>query len=295
MRDLNEKQIMAYMHLAEKIENGKVSINLQGKLMAALFYEPSTRTRMSFETAMKRLSGEVISMVGTAGTSVQKGETLADTAKIMARYTDVIVIRHPNEGAARWVSEVVDVPVINAGDGSNQHPTQSLLDLYSIMKTQGTLRDLNITLVGDLKYGRTVHSLVQAMSPFNPTFTFVSPPSLAMPDDILRELSDKNISFANTEDLNSSASSADIMYVTRIQRERFPDPEEYDKVKNLFIVNNSVLENAKDNLKVLHPLPRVNEIAVEVDSTPYAYYFEQAENGVIIRQAILAKHLGVAE
>jgi aspartate carbamoyltransferase catalytic subunit len=264
-------------------------------VMAAVFYEASTRTRMSFESAMKRLGGEVIGMVGTSGTSVEKGETLADTAKIIARYSDIIVMRHPLEGAARYVSEQVNIPVVNAGDGANQHPTQSLLDLYTILKAQGSLEGLKLALVGDLKYGRTVHSLAYALAPFNPEFHFVSPKSLAMPSHILNDLKNRNIQFKETTKLDKIVNDIDIMYVTRIQRERFPDYEEYEKVKNAYIITADLLKNAKDNMKVMHPLPRVNEITTDVDSTKYAYYFDQAENGVYMRQAILATLLGEAE
>ncbi len=292
MRDLSADKTLQLLKLAASLEKNPSQIDLSRRVMAAVFYEASTRTRMSFESAMKRLGGEVIAMVGTSGTSVEKGETLADTAKIMARYSDIIVIRHPMEGAARYVSEQVDVPVVNAGDGANQHPTQSLLDLYTILKSQGTLEGLKLALVGDLKYGRTVHSLAYALAPFKPEFHFVSPKSLAMPPHILSDLRKMNISFKETKKLDKIVNTIDIMYVTRIQRERFPDREEYEKVKNAYIINAGLLKNAKDNMKVMHPLPRVNEIATDVDTTKHAYYFDQAENGVYMRQAILATLLG---
>jgi aspartate carbamoyltransferase catalytic subunit len=247
---------------------------------------------MSFESAMKKLGGEVVAMVGTSGTSVEKGETLADTTRVVARYADIVVIRHPLEGAARFVSEQIDLPVVNAGDGANQHPTQSLLDLYSIKKTQESLQDLNVAMLGDLKYGRTVHSLAYALAGFNPTYQFISPESLRMPNHIRDDLKAKQIPFEETEDLQSAVNNADILYVTRIQRERFPDREEYEKVKNAYIIKRKLLKDVKPNFKVLHPLPRVNEIATDVDSTEYAYYFDQAENGVYVRQAILATLLG---
>ncbi len=280
MRDLKNQEIMHLIEVAHKIEKKEIVPNLNGKVLASLFYEPSTRTQLSFETAMKRLSGEVITMSGTKGTSVEKGESLSDTVKIINQYADIIVARHPNEGAVRYISEQVDIPVVNAGDGANQHPTQSMLDIYSIDKTQGTIADLKIALVGDLKYGRTVHSLVYALSGFNPDFYFISPESLALPDYIL-------------DDLEKIIDQLDIMYVTRIQRERFVDPQDYERVKNAFILRASMLQNVKNNFKILHPLPRVNEIHTDVDKLPCAYYFQQAKNGVYMRQAILATLLGV--
>lgn len=292
MRDLNADKIVQLVELAESLEKDPSQISLSRRVMAAMFYEASTRTRMSFESAMKRLGGEVIAMVGTSGTSVEKGETLSDTARVMARYSDIIVMRHPLEGAARYVSEQVDVPVVNAGDGANQHPSQSLLDLYTIKKAQGTLENLKLALVGDLKYGRTVHSLVYALAPFHPEFYFVSPESLCMPSYIMNDLKSRGVKFKQKQELGSIVDEVDIMYVTRIQRERFPDREEYEKVKNAYIISSDLLKNAKDNMKVLHPLPRVNEITTDVDTTKYAYYFDQAENGVYMRQAILSTLLG---
>lgn len=295
MRDLSADKIVQLLTLAAKLEKDPSQINLSRRVMAAMFYEASTRTRMSFESAMKRLGGEVIGMVGTSGTSVEKGETLSDTARVMARYSDIIVMRHPMEGAARYVSEQVNIPVVNAGDGANQHPSQSLLDLYSIKKAQGTLESLKLALIGDLKYGRTVHSLAYALAPFNPEFYFVSPSSLNMPSHIMNDLRTKGVKFHETNELGKIVEEVDIMYVTRIQRERFPDREEYEKVKNAYIISSDLLKNAKDNMKVMHPLPRVNEITTDVDTTKYAYYFDQAENGVYMRQAILSTLLGEAK
>lgn len=292
MRDLNAEDIIRLLALAESLEKNPQQIDLSRRVMAAIFYEASTRTRMSFESAMKRLGGEVIAMVGTSGTSVEKGETLADTARIMARYSDIIVMRHPLEGAARYVAEQVSVPVVNAGDGANQHPSQSLLDLYTIKKAQGSLENLKLALIGDLKYGRTVHSLAYALAPFNPEFYFVSPKSLKMPAHILNDLTKMGIKFQEKIKLGKIVDKVDIMYVTRIQRERFPDREEYEKVKNAYIITADLLQGAKDNMKVMHPLPRVNEITTDVDKTKYAYYFDQAENGVYMRQAILGTLLG---
>jgi len=294
MRDLDKDQILTLIDLAEKIEKKEKQPDMRGRVMASLFFEPSTRTQLSFDTAMKRLGGEVIKMSGTKGTSVEKGETLSDTVRIINQYSDIIVVRHPNEGAARYISEQVNIPVVNAGDGSNQHPSQSMLDLYSIYKTQGTLNDLTIALVGDLKYGRTVHSLVYALSTFSPKFIFISPESLAMPDYIKEELSRLGVNFKESENLDEVVNNLDIMYVTRIQKERFADLQDYERVKNAYIIRAAQLENVKKNFKILHPLPRVNEIHVDVDALPAAYYFQQAGNGVFMRQSILSTLLGVA-
>jgi len=293
MRDLDKKHILDLIEKAGKIEKKEIWPDLKGQVMASLFFEPSTRTQLSFDSAMKKLGGEVILMSGTKGTSVEKGETLSDTVKVVNQYSDIIVVRHPNEGAARYISEQVNIPVVNAGDGSNQHPTQSMLDLYSISKTQGTLNNLSIALVGDLKYGRTVHSLVYALSTFSPTFYFISPEILAMPDYITEDLKQMNIDYHILDKVEDIVDNLDIMYVTRIQRERFADPQEYERVKNAYIIRASQLQNAKENFKVLHPLPRVNEIHTDVDDLAAAYYFEQAGNGVFMRQAILSTLLGV--
>ncbi len=293
MRDLDKMQIEKLIEKAGKIEKKEIWPDLKGQVMASLFFEPSTRTQLSFDSAMKKLGGEVILMSGTKGTSVEKGETLSDTVKVVNQYSDIIVVRHPNEGAARYISEQVNIPVVNAGDGSNQHPSQSMLDLYSISKTQGTLDNLSIALVGDLKYGRTVHSLVYALSTFSPKFYFVSPDILSMPDYITEDLKNMNIEYHILEKMEDIVDNLDIMYVTRIQRERFADPQEYERVKNAYIIRAFQLENAKDNFKVLHPLPRVNEIHTDVDELPAAYYFEQAGNGIFMRQAILSTLLGV--
>lgn len=295
MRDLNRDQILAFIEKAEKIENKEIHPDLKGRVMASMFFEPSTRTQLSFDTAMKRLGGEVILMSGTKGTSVEKGESLSDTVKVVNQYADIIVVRHSSEGAAQYISEQVDIPVINAGDGSNQHPTQSMLDIYSIHKTQGSLQGLTIALVGDLKYGRTVHSLVYALSTFSPKFYFVSPESLAMPNYIIDDLNKMKIDYKISTTIEEIVDDLDIMYVTRIQKERFADPQEYERVKNTYIVRAAQLGGVKKNFKILHPLPRVNEIHVDVDKLPSAYYFEQAGNGVYMRQAILSTLLGVSK
>ena len=292
MNDVSREEILTFMDLADKIESGKLKPDMKDKLAALLFFEPSTRTHFSFETAMKRLGGQTISMSGTGSSSVQKGESLADTLKTISMYADIIVMRSGIEGAARFASECVNVPVVNAGDGANQHPTQALLDLYSLIKTQGTLENLTIGIVGDLKFGRTVHSLVQALSGFNPFFYFISPEHLRMPAFMIDALKAKKIRFEECREVESTICKLDVMYVTRIQRERFADQEEYEKLKNSYIITREMLKDVKDNFKVFHPLPRVKEISTDVDTTKYAYYFQQAKNGVYMRQAILSMLLG---
>ena len=292
MRDLNKEEILNFMKIAEKIEKGKIKPDMSKRIAALIFYEPSTRTHFSFATAMKKLGGQTITMRGTASSSVQKGESFADTLQTIAQYSDIIVIRTAIEGSARYAAETVDIPVINAGDGANQHPTQALLDLYSIIKTQGTLENLTIGIVGDLKFGRTVHSLVQALSDFDPKFYFISPSFLKMPEHIKDDLKEKEIEFEELKDIEDKIDKMDLMYVTRIQKERFADPEDYEKVKDSYILTKAMLENVKNSFKVLHPLPRVNEISTDVDDTKYAYYFQQAKNGVYMRQAIISILLG---
>ncbi len=266
---------------------------LQGKVIASCFFEASTRTRLSFETAAQRLGGTLIGFADGGNTSAKKGETLADSIKIISSYTDAVVIRHPQEGAARLAAEFSDVPVINGGDGANQHPTQTLLDLFSIRECQGRLDDLTVTFVGDLKYGRTVHSLTQALTHFNATFNFIAPDALAMPDYLLQELDEKGIRWRRAQSIEEVVADTDIIYITRVQKERF-DETEFKHIASNYVLTNNVLKQAPPHLKVLHPLPRVDEIAVEVDRTPHAYYFEQARNGVFARQALLALILNEA-
>ena len=291
--DYSKEEYLRILELAAQFEANPNQKLMENHVVASLFFEPSTRTRLSFETAANRLGARVIGFSESGSTSVKKGESLKDTIIMVASYSDIIVMRHPREGAARWASEVSSVPVINAGDGANQHPTQCMLDLYTIMQTQGTLENLNIAMVGDLKYGRTVHSLVQAMCNFNATFHFVSPNELKMPRSLKMNIKSANLNYHQYTELNSIMPIADIIYVTRIQRERFSDPIEYEKVKNSYILDKSSLEGCKPNMKILHPLPRVNEISEDVDTTPQAYYFKQAENGVYVRQALLAAIAGV--
>ncbi|KQC09772.1 MAG: hypothetical protein APR54_00250 [Candidatus Cloacimonas sp. SDB] len=292
MRDLSKKDILHLMEIAAKIEDGEIVPDLKGRLAALLFFEPSTRTMFSFDTAVKRMNGSTIIMSGTKNTSSKKGETFADTLQTIAQYSDIIIMRTPVEGAARYASEIVNIPVVNAGDGANQHPTQALLDLYSIMKTQGTLEGLKVGLAGDLRFGRTVHSLAQALSLFGVQFKFISPSFLQMPEYIKDDLEARKIKFTELDDIEGNIDDLDILYVTRIQKERFADPEDYENLKGSYILKKSMLDNVKTNFKVMHPLPRVDEINTDVDDTKYAYYFPQAKNGVFTRQALIAILLG---
>ena len=292
--DINKEEILRLLEQARYFEENPNHKILDGKVVATLFFEPSTRTRLSFETAVNRLGGRVIGFSDASTTSSSKGETLKDTIKMVSNYVDLIIMRHYLEGAARYASEVTDTPVINAGDGANQHPTQTMLDLYSIYKTQGTLENLTITMVGDLKYGRTVHSLLMAMRYFNPTFRFVACKELQMPAEY-KDFCDKNgIAYSEHTDFSAEViNSSDIIYMTRVQRERFTDIMEYEKVKNLYTLHNAMLDGSRENLRILHPLPRVNEIDYDVDDNPKAYYFQQAQNGLYARQAIICKALGI--
>ncbi|GET29257.1 aspartate carbamoyltransferase [Prolixibacter sp. SD074] len=292
--DFSKEEYLRIMDLAADFEANPDQRLLDGKVVATLFFEPSTRTRLSFETAINRLGGEIIGFTDSSSSSVTKGETLHDTIKMVSNYADLIVMRHPLEGSARYASEVSNVPVINAGDGANQHPTQTLLDLYSIVKTQGSLNDINLFMVGDLKYGRTVHSLLMAMSHFeNPIFNFIAPPELAMPNEYKLYLRSKGMRYFEHTEFTDIINEADIIYMTRVQKERFPDPVDYEKVKNVYILRNKMLKHTKDNMRILHPLPRVNEIHTDVDSNPKAYYFDQARNGVYTRMAIIAHLLNL--
>lgn len=292
MRDLEKAEILHYLETASKIESKEIVPEMGEKLAALLFFEPSTRTRFSFETAMKRMGGRTLFMDGTTSTSTKKGESFADTLMTISMYADIIVIRSAVEGSARFAAETVGIPVINAGDGANQHPTQAMLDLYSVQKTQGGLENLTIGLIGDLKFGRTVHSLVQALSSFSPKFYFVSPPHLRMPEDICTDLTARGGRYTEVTDPEPIIGELDLMYVTRIQRERFADPEDYERVKDSYVIEASMLGDVKTNFKVFHPLPRVNEISTDVDQTEYAYYFQQAKNGVVMRKAIISILLG---
>lgn len=294
INDLSREKILQLLQVAEKFEENPNRDILAGKVIGSLFFEPSTRTRLSFETAAMRLGARVIGFSDAATSSASKGETLKDTIMMVSNYADLIVMRHRLEGAARYASEISPVPVINAGDGANQHPSQTMLDLYSIQKTQGTLENLHIHLVGDLKYGRTVHSLLHAMRHFNPTFHFIAPKELQMPEEYRLFCQQNNISFTETTEFNEEViASADIIYMTRVQRERFSDLMEYEKVKNCYRLTNAMLAGSKENLRILHPLPRVTEIAYDVDDNPKAYYFQQAQNGLYVREALICDVLGI--
>lgn len=292
--DHSREKILYLLQMAQEFEKHPNRKLLEGKVVATLFFEPSTRTRLSFETAANRLGARVIGFTDPKVTSSTKGETLKDTIMMVSNYADVIVMRHYLEGAARYASEVAPVPIINAGDGANQHPSQTMLDLYSIYKTQGTLDNLNIYLVGDLKYGRTVHSLLTAMRHFNPTFHFIAPDELAMPEVYKLYCQKYGIRFEEHKDFNADTiAGADILYMTRVQRERFTDLMEYERVKDLYLLKYDMLAKARDNMKILHPLPRVNEIEYAIDDDPHAYYFEQARNGLFARQALICDVLGI--
>jgi aspartate carbamoyltransferase catalytic subunit len=286
IHDFSKDELLYIVKQAAAFENDHRPV-LKGKVVATIFFEPSTRTRLSFETAANRLGASVVGFSDADNTSVSKGETLKDTIMMISNYADLIVMRHPKEGSARYAAEISRVPIINAGDGANQHPSQTLLDMYSIQKTQGRLDNLTITMVGDLKYGRTVHSLLQAMSHFNTRFKFIAPPELRMPEEYKHYLSERGLSFTEHTELAENINDADILYMTRVQRERFSDPIEYERVKNVYVLKNSLLKDTKPNMKILHPLPRVNEISADVDNNPKAYYFEQARNGVFTRMAII--------
>ena len=292
--DLTKEQILELLDTARYFEEHPNHKILDGKVVATLFFEPSTRTRLSFETAVNRLGGRVIGFSDAATSSSSKGETLKDTIKMVSSYADIIVMRHYLEGAARYASESTNVPIVNAGDGANQHPSQTMLDLYSIYKTQGTLENLNIYMVGDLKYGRTVHSLLMAMRHFNPTFHFIAPDELKMPEEYKLYCREHGLKYIEHTDFNEEIiADADILYMTRVQRERFTDLNEYERVKNVYILKKKMLEKTRENLRILHPLPRVNEIAYDVDESPKAYYFQQAQNGLYAREAILCDVLGI--
>jgi len=290
MREFSKEEIDSVLDLAQSLEplaRGKKSSMLAGKILALLFFEPSTRTRMSFETAMKRLGGSVINLGPAEGSSISKGESLADTVRVIGGYADALVIRHPKEGSARLASQFSPVPVLNAGDGAGHHPTQTLLDLYTIRK-ESRLENLHVALVGDLKYGRTVHSLAHAMALFGARMVFISPSSLAMPPHVLTELAESGVSFRIVSSPEEAQDSEmDVLYVTRIQKERFGDPQEYESVAHSYRVTRETVAVLGDSIRIMHPLPRVDEIAEEVDSLPNAIYFRQAHNGIPTRQALL--------
>ena len=290
----SREKIEYLIKMASAFEQNPNRRLLEGKVVATLFFEPSTRTRLSFETAANRLGARVIGFADPKVTSGTKGETLKDTIMMVSNYADLIVMRHYLEGAAQYASEVAPVPIVNAGDGANQHPSQTMLDLYTIYQTQGRLDNLDIYLVGDLKYGRTVHSLLMAMRHFNPTFHFIAPEELAMPAVYKKYCDDHGIRYIEHSDFNAETiSGADILYMTRVQKERFVDLDEYELVKDRYLLKLNMLAKARKNMKILHPLPRVNEIEYGIDDTPYAYYFQQARNGLYAREALICDVLGI--
>ena len=295
MNDMSKEEILEILEIAEKIENSSEEEKLnffKGKIIATLFFEPSTRTKMSFESAAFRLGAQVLQLPPLEQSSVKKGESFSDTIRMVESYSDVIVVRHPNDGAARLASTTSKKPVINAGDGSNQHPSQTLLDLYTIKEEKGTLSNLSIAFVGDLKYGRTVHSLVKALTHFNPTIYFVSPKILQMPAYLIDDLDKNNIKYEILEDFRDCIDKIDVFYMTSIQKERFPDIEDYQKVKGVYVINKeNILGKCKENMIILHPLPRVDEISTDLDETKHALYFKQAKNGIPVRQAMMMKVL----
>ncbi|MBQ4003322.1 MAG: aspartate carbamoyltransferase [Bacteroidaceae bacterium] len=290
----SREKILYLIDMAREFEKHPNRRLLEGRVVATLFFEPSTRTRLSFETAANRLGARVIGFADPKVTSNTKGETLKDTIMMVSNYADIIVMRHFLEGAAQYASEVSPVPIVNAGDGANQHPSQTMLDLYTISQTQGRLDDLSIYLVGDLKYGRTVHSMLTAMRHFNPTFHFIAPDELAMPEYYKMYCRENGIRYFEHKDFDAhTISGADILYMTRVQRERFTDLMEYERVKDAYLLKKDMLSEARPNMKILHPLPRVNEIEYSIDDTPYAYYFQQARNGLYARQALICDSLGI--
>ena len=290
----SREKIEYLIRMAQEFERQPNRLLLQGRVVATLFFEPSTRTRLSFETAANRLGARVIGFADPKVTSGTKGETLKDTIMMVSNYADIIVMRHYLEGAARYASEVAPVPIINAGDGANQHPSQTMLDLYTIYQTQGTLDNLDIYLVGDLKYGRTVHSLLMAMRHFNPTFHFIAPDELAMPETYKTYCRLHNIRYVEHKEFDAEViAGAVILYMTRVQKERFSDLMEYERVKDRYLLKLDMLSKAKENMRILHPLPRVNEIEYSIDDDPHAYYFQQARNGLFARQALICDALGI--
>lgn len=291
VRDFTREEIEFILNRAEEVERNPPGEVLKGKILACLFFEPSTRTRLSFEAAMERLGGRVIGFSEAGVSSVAKGESLVDTVRTVEGYCDAIVIRHPREGSARLCSRVARVPVINAGDGSNQHPTQTLLDLYTIRREKGRL-DVEVAILGDLKYGRTVHSLAYALGMFKARITLVSPRGLEMPREVLSDLRRTGVEIKEVTSLEDAVPRVDVLYVTRIQKERFPDPEEYEKVKGAYRITPETLRNAGEELIILHPLPRVDEISPEIDATKHAKYFEQVRYGIPVRMALLSLILG---
>lgn len=295
LADYSRERLLYLISMAQEFEKHPNRKLLEDRVLATLFFEPSTRTRLSFETAANRLGARVIGFADPKVTSGTKGESLKDTIMMVQNYADIIAMRHYLEGAAKYASEIARVPIINAGDGANQHPSQTMLDLYTIFQSQGTLDGLNVYLVGDLKYGRTVHSLLSAMRHFSPTFHFIAPDELAMPAEYKKYCDAQGIKYMEHKDFDADTiAGADILYMTRVQKERFADLMEYEKVKDMYLLKKDMLCKARPNMKILHPLPRVNEIEYSIDDTPYAYYFQQAQNGLYAREALICDALGIS-
>ena len=296
--DLSREDILQILKVTARMEKlvrtKRVATLLADRLVAVIFLEPSTRTRLSFETAIQRLGAHPITVADPKSSSAAKGESLTDTARTVEGYVDCIVMRQPETGGAKRVADAVAIPVINGGDGSGQHPTQALLDLYTIQKEKGTLEGLTVAMVGDLKYGRTVHSLSYALAPFSPKYVYCTPAELKMPEAITRDVRARGIQVEETTDIRAALAQADIVYMTRVQRERFEDLAQYERMKSSYILNRTLVEQGKPGLVVMHPLPRVDEIALDVDSLPGAAYFRQAHNGVYLRMALLAMVMGKA-
>ena len=296
MNDMSKEEILNILELARKIDETPDDEKLKflyGKIIATLFFEPSTRTKMSFESAAQRWGAQVLQLPPVEQSSLKKGESFRDTIKMVEAYSDLIVVRHPLDGAARLADETSKKAIINAGDGSNQHPSQTLLDLYTILEEKGSLENLEIAFVGDLKYGRTVHSLVKALTHFNPKIYFIAPQILQMPQYLLDELDKNNIKYEVLEDFRDCLDKIDVFYMTRIQKERFPDIEDYEQVKGIYVINKeNILGKCKDDMIILHPLPRVDEISTDLDDTKHALYFKQARNGIPVRQAMMMTVLG---
>jgi len=293
IEDLDNKNIMDLLKRASELlpvaKGKKKSDKLKGKILSTCFFEPSTRTRLSFESAMQRLGGSCIGFADPSATSHLKGETLSDAIRMVSGYSDAVVLRHPREGAAKLASEVSDVPIINGGDGAGQHPTQTLLDLFTIKEEIGKLENLKVGMLGDLRYGRTVHSLSQALDRFKTRLYFISPESLAMPEHVTDDLTNE---WSTHQSLEEILGELDVLYVTRIQKERFPDIEDYKRVAGAYRINSELLNGAKTKMRILHPLPRVDEISTDVDNTKHAAYFRQAFNGIPVRMALLEKLIG---
>lgn len=296
LKDFSREEVDYILKVSENFEpiaNGKKrSKMLQGYVLCNMFFEPSTRTRLSFSSAMMRLGGSVTGFASGSVSSASKGESLSDTVRVVENYCDVMVLRSSLEGAARLAADISSKPVINAGDGTRQHPTQTLLDLYTISKEIGTIDGLKVALVGDLKYGRTVHSLSYALTMFDVELSFVSPPELSMPEEVVSDLKAEGLRVETTDDLSHVIESSDVVYMTRIQKERFPDPMEYERMKGAYSIDSTMLEGAKENMIVMHPLPRIDEISTTVDSSPHARYFQQAFYGLVVRMALLSLVLG---